>query len=85
MGIHELLVSDDAIRLHIRQRSSAMEILETSLKGGMRTLRQDGIDKVLQGSMSRKCWRPATTEMMRHAGGGHEPCAWRAGAGCAMP
>ena len=26
-----------------------MEILETSLKGGMRTLRQDGIDKVLQG------------------------------------
>ena len=49
MGIHELLVSDDAIRLHIRQRSSALEILETSLKGGMRTLRQDGIDKVLQG------------------------------------
>uniref|UniRef100_UPI001B4BD706 GspE/PulE family protein n=1 Tax=Aquabacterium sp. TaxID=1872578 RepID=UPI001B4BD706 len=49
MGIHELLVSDDAIRLHIRQRSSALDILQTSLKGGMRTLRQDGIDKVLQG------------------------------------
>ena len=49
MGIHELLVSDDAIRVHIRQRSSALEILQTSLKGGMRTLRQDGIDKVLQG------------------------------------
>ncbi len=79
MGIHELLVSDDAIRLHIRQRSSAMEILETSLKGGMRTLRQDGIDKVLQGLTDVKevlaasnneddarCRRVLT----------HEPCAW---------
>ena len=49
MGIHELLVSDDSIRQHIRQRSSALEILQAGLKVGLHTLRQDGIDKVLQG------------------------------------
>ncbi len=49
MGIHELLVVDDVIRQQIRHRASAADILTTSLQGGMRTLRQDGIDKVLQG------------------------------------
>ncbi|MDD2713828.1 MAG: GspE/PulE family protein [Simplicispira sp.] len=49
LGIHELMQSDDAIRQHIRQRASATEIRHTALQAGMRTLRQDGIDKVLQG------------------------------------
>lgn len=54
MGIHELLVSDDTIRSMIRQRSSAIDILQASLQSGMRTLRQDGIDKVLQGHTDLK-------------------------------
>ena len=49
LGIHELMQSDDAIRQHIRQRASATEIRHSALQAGMRTLRQDGIDKVLQG------------------------------------
>lgn len=49
MGIHELLVADDTIRRHIRRRASAAEILGSALQAHMRTLRQDGIEKVLQG------------------------------------
>ncbi|MDD2545440.1 MAG: ATPase, T2SS/T4P/T4SS family [Burkholderiaceae bacterium] len=49
LGIHELMVSDDAIRQHIRHRAPASDIRHSALAAGMMTLRQDGIDKVLQG------------------------------------
>lgn len=49
MGIHELMCSDDVIRGHIRRRESAHDIRRSALRAGMKTLRQDGIDKVLQG------------------------------------
>ena len=49
MGIHELMISDEAIRQHIRRRASAAEIRQTALAAGMLTLRQDGIEKVLHG------------------------------------
>ena len=41
--------SSDAIRAHIRQRAPALEIRTSALRAGMKTLRQDGIEKVLQG------------------------------------
>lgn len=49
MGIYELMLSSDAIRAHIRQRAPALEIRTSALRAGMKTLRQDGIEKVLQG------------------------------------
>lgn len=49
LGVHELLVADDTVHRLIRHRASASEILAAALGGGMRTLRQDGISKVLQG------------------------------------
>ena len=49
MGIHELMLSDDAIRQHIRHRAPASDIRHAALSAGMLTLRQDGIEKVLQG------------------------------------
>ena len=49
LGIHELMLNDDAIRQHIRHRDPASDIRHSALAAGMRTLRQDGIDKVLQG------------------------------------
>ncbi|GAB3366867.1 MULTISPECIES: GspE/PulE family protein [Giesbergeria] len=52
LGIHELMVSDDTIREHIRHRAPAIEIRQAALHAGMRTLRQDGIEKVLQGLTS---------------------------------
>ncbi len=49
MGIHELLVADDALRALVRRRASATEMFQLALQSGMRTLRQDGIEKVLAG------------------------------------
>ena len=49
LGIYELMLNSDEIRHHIRQRSSAGDIRASALQAGMKTLRQDGIDKVVQG------------------------------------
>jgi len=49
LGIYELLLNSEEIRHHIRQRDSAGDIRFTALHGGMRTLRQDGLEKVLLG------------------------------------
>jgi type IV pilus assembly protein PilB len=48
-AIHELLVVDDEIRHAIVQGKSATEIKELARSKGMRTLREDGIYKALQG------------------------------------
>jgi general secretion pathway protein E/type IV pilus assembly protein PilB len=49
-GIHELLVNNDLIRDLIVQRVNASVIRKEALKAGMRTLRQDGWLKVLDGT-----------------------------------
>ncbi len=49
LGIHELMMSDEPIRQHIRHRAPASDIRHSALAAGMLTLRQDGIEKVLQG------------------------------------
>lgn len=49
MGIYELMPSSDDIRAHIRQRAPARDIRASALQAGMKTLRQDGIEKVLLG------------------------------------
>ena len=48
-AIHELLVIDDEIRHAIIEGKSATEIKELARKKGMKTLREDGIQKALQG------------------------------------
>ena len=47
--IHELMMSDETIRQHIRHRAPASDIRHSALAAGMLTLRQDGIEKMLQG------------------------------------
>ena len=49
LGIYELMLNDEDIRHHIRRRSSATDIRASALKAGMKTLRQDGIEKVIMG------------------------------------
>ncbi len=49
-GIHELLVNNDLIRELIVQRVNAGVIRMEGMKAGMRTLRQDGWQKVLNGT-----------------------------------
>lgn len=48
-GIFELLIVDDKIRLLILERASAGAIRDAACDSGMRTLRQDGWAKVLDG------------------------------------
>jgi general secretion pathway protein E len=47
--IHELMIIDDKIRSLIVRASDAGSIKKAALEGGMITLREDGIRKVLQG------------------------------------
>ncbi|MFA9273337.1 MAG: GspE/PulE family protein [Candidatus Aquirickettsiella gammari] len=50
MGIHELLVMSAEIRRLITSGSSSSDIFKLAVKEGMKTLRQDAIEKVLQGT-----------------------------------
>ncbi|WP_291428574.1 type II/IV secretion system protein [Deinococcus sp.] len=50
MGIHELMVIDEPLRVAIGSGKNATEIAEVATtKSGMKTLRQDGIEKALSG------------------------------------
>ncbi len=48
-GLHELLLGTDPIKKLIQEHSRVAEILSAALNEGMRTLKQDGVEKVLQG------------------------------------
>ena len=49
IGLHELLVGSDQAKQLIQTRARVAELLACALAQGMRTLKQDGIEKVLQG------------------------------------
>jgi type II secretory ATPase GspE/PulE/Tfp pilus assembly ATPase PilB-like protein len=49
VGLHELLVGSDPIKKLIQERARVAEIFITSVGEGMRTLKMDGIEKVVQG------------------------------------
>jgi type II secretory ATPase GspE/PulE/Tfp pilus assembly ATPase PilB-like protein len=49
LGLHELLIGTDRIKKNIQEHSRVADMLVTALDDGMRTLKQDGIEKVLQG------------------------------------
>ncbi|MFH0878283.1 MAG: GspE/PulE family protein [Lentisphaerota bacterium] len=49
-GIYEILVVNDQIRSLIMSRASASEIKQVAIKNGMRNLRTDGWNKVLEGT-----------------------------------
>ncbi|MBX3606665.1 MAG: Flp pilus assembly complex ATPase component TadA [Piscinibacter sp.] len=51
-GLHELLVVSRELRRLIQTGARADELQRRALRDGMRTLRQDGIEKVLQGVTS---------------------------------
>jgi type II secretory ATPase GspE/PulE/Tfp pilus assembly ATPase PilB-like protein len=49
LGIHELLVTDPALKRAIQKRAPVEDIRSLCVEGGMTTLLQDGIQKVLAG------------------------------------
>ena len=50
VGLHELLIGTDAIKKNIQEHARVAEMFATALETGMRTLKQDGIEKVLLGT-----------------------------------
>ncbi|MCH6584777.1 MAG: Flp pilus assembly complex ATPase component TadA, partial [Proteobacteria bacterium] len=49
VGLHELLIATDALKKNVQEHARVAEMLVTALGEGMRTLKQDGVEKVLQG------------------------------------
>ncbi|MFT4172569.1 MAG: ATPase, T2SS/T4P/T4SS family [Rhodocyclaceae bacterium] len=49
IGLHELMLGSEEVRRHVQQRSPAAELFVVAQEEGMRTLRQDGIEKVWGG------------------------------------
>jgi type II secretory ATPase GspE/PulE/Tfp pilus assembly ATPase PilB-like protein len=49
VGLHELLLGTDSIKKLIQEGARVADVLATALNESMRTLKQDGVEKVLQG------------------------------------
>lgn len=54
LAIHELLVADDNLRGKIESNAPVAQIRQAAMEAGMRTLKQDGIVKVMQGDTDMK-------------------------------
>ncbi len=49
LGIHELLPASDALKKKILEEATVADLLRLGITEGMRTLKQDGLEKVMQG------------------------------------
>jgi type II secretory ATPase GspE/PulE/Tfp pilus assembly ATPase PilB-like protein len=57
LGLHELLIADDNIKRLIQERARVSQIFSAAVEGGMRTLKMDGMEKVLMGLTDMKVVR----------------------------
>jgi type II secretory ATPase GspE/PulE/Tfp pilus assembly ATPase PilB-like protein len=53
-GLHELLIATDPLKKLIAEKARVSELIATALEEGMRTLKQDGMEKCLLGMTSLK-------------------------------
>ncbi|MBI4640781.1 MAG: type II/IV secretion system protein, partial [Candidatus Tectomicrobia bacterium] len=53
-GLHELLIATDPVKKLIQSKAKIEEIRDLGIEEGMRTLKQDGIEKVLKGDTDLK-------------------------------
>jgi len=49
LGLHELLIADDRIKRLVQERARVAEIFAAAVDSGMRTLKMDGMEKIMQG------------------------------------
>jgi type II secretory ATPase GspE/PulE/Tfp pilus assembly ATPase PilB-like protein len=49
VGLHELLIGTDRLKKDIQESARVAKMFATAMDDGMRTLKQDGIEKVLGG------------------------------------
>jgi type II secretory ATPase GspE/PulE/Tfp pilus assembly ATPase PilB-like protein len=57
VGLHELLVADDGVKKLIQERARVAELFASAVEGGMRTLKMDGMEKVMMGLTDLKMVR----------------------------
>ncbi len=57
VGLHELLIADDGIKKLIQERARVAVIFAAAVEGGMRTLKMDGMEKVMMGMTDLKMVR----------------------------
>ena len=57
IGLHELLIADDAIKKLIQERARVAEIFSAAVETGMRTLKMDGMEKIMLGMTDLKMVR----------------------------
>ena len=49
IGLHELLIADDGIKKLIQEHARVAELFAAAVEGGMRTLKMDGMEKIMMG------------------------------------
>jgi type II secretory ATPase GspE/PulE/Tfp pilus assembly ATPase PilB-like protein len=54
IGLHELLVADDSIKKLVQERARVAEIFVQAVASGMRTLKMDGMEKIMLGQTDLK-------------------------------
>jgi type II secretory ATPase GspE/PulE/Tfp pilus assembly ATPase PilB-like protein len=54
VAVHELLATDDSLKLAIQRKAPVAEVRSLACDGGMTTLLQDGIEKVMAGATDLK-------------------------------
>lgn len=57
LGLHELLIADEGIKKLIQERARVAEVFAAAVEGGMRTLKMDGMEKVMMGLTDLKMVR----------------------------
>ena len=57
VGLHELLVADDSVKKLIQERARVAVLFAASVEGGMRTLKMDGMEKIMMGLTDLKMVR----------------------------
>jgi type II secretory ATPase GspE/PulE/Tfp pilus assembly ATPase PilB-like protein len=57
IGLHELMIADDAAKRLIQERARVAELFSSAVSSGMRTLKMDGMEKVLMGMTDLKMVR----------------------------
>jgi type II secretory ATPase GspE/PulE/Tfp pilus assembly ATPase PilB-like protein len=54
LGLHELMIGTDGAKKLIQEHARVAQLVAQALEDGMRTLKQDGMEKVLQGITDMK-------------------------------
>jgi type II secretory ATPase GspE/PulE/Tfp pilus assembly ATPase PilB-like protein len=54
VGLHELLIADDEIKRLVQERARVAEVFVAAVAGGMRTLKMDGMEKIMMGQTDLK-------------------------------